>query len=192
MPKKLHDHLQQQPRALRWSVYALLGMLLFLLWDSIVFPVTENWKSRADLIQLRVDRVREGGDLTAAFERLQDEVRAYGSIELPGPESSGRIELNAAINDILERYSITEESSSVSQSKVRKGTLGNYAGNKRLESLKLVFDFISSPKDALSIIADLEANPAVEFITSLRITKAPSKKVKVHLTIESWVLGSNS
>lgn len=190
--KTFYDHLQQQPRALQWSVFALSGLLLFLLWDGVISPVTNGWKSQADLIQTRAERVHDGRVLAASFDRMGNVVRAYGPIELPGPESDGRNELNAAINGILERYSITEESSSVSSSKVRKGTLGSYAGNKRLESLKLVFDFISTPKDALSIIADLEADPSIEFITNLRITKAPGKKVKVHLTIESWVLGSNT
>ncbi len=52
--------------------------------------------------------------------------------------------------------------------------------------------FEARPEAALSIISELEDSPAIESITSVRLsTEAGPGKVRVDLTLEAWVVGSD-
>ena len=49
-----------------------------------------------------------------------------------------------------------------------------------------------STDDAIAIISELESSPEVESITSVRMTKDANRKVKVNLSLEAWVLPSET
>lgn len=180
------------PRAMRWVVYAAVGFALFLTWDGWIAPTTQELRDEADAIQAKVQEVRNASALIRQFDMIDDEITSIGPVQLPASQLQGRQAIQQVINDTLKNYSITEPSFSITDNRVRSGTLATVTGTRRLASLKVDLEFIAAPDVAMSIIAEFEANPEIEFIRTLRLTKAPGKKVKVRMTLESWVLGQQT
>lgn len=183
---------QRQPRAGQWVILAALVFGVFLIWDRAIAPTTANWKREADSIQMKLQQVRSGEELIRRFKALDDEIAGIGSVELPGGEAQGREAILSAINKILRGHSVAEESFSIMDGRVDRRTLSNVFGTKRLESLKVDLEYVATPEEAVAIISELEANPDIEFIRSIRMNQAPNQKIKVRLTFETWVLGSKA
>jgi hypothetical protein len=64
-------------------------------------------------------------------------------------------------------------------------------GTGRIDRLTKEVKFDATPDAALAVIADLEASPHVDSISSVRIVRDAGGKVKVTLTIESWIRGDD-
>ncbi|MCZ6836324.1 MAG: hypothetical protein O7G85_11165 [Planctomycetota bacterium] len=182
--------LRQQPRAIQWSIIAALGIALFLIWDQGIAPITQSWKYKADAIQAKVQQVNSSAELIQKFDALKDKISGIGPIDLPSSEFQGRQAIQKVINNLLKDHVISQQRFGISEGRMRRGTLASVTGAKRLESLKVDLDFVSTPQESIKIIATLESSPEIEFINTVRMTKAPNKKVKVKLTFETWVLGS--
>ena len=183
--------LRQQPRAIQWAVLAALGFVLFMIWDMGIAPMTEKWKNEADSLQAKVQQISNSAELVQQFDSINAKISGIGQVEMPAGELQGRQATLKVINDVLKNYSVSQERFGINEGRrLPKNTLSNIAKTKRLESLKVDLDFISTPEVAIEIIALFESSPEIEFVRTVRLTKAPSKKVKVKLTLETWVLGS--
>jgi len=186
----ISSQLQQMSRALRWSIYALAGLALFLLWDGLIAPTTDEWRTKADAIQTKVDRVRAASSLIGRFNALHGEIIGIGPVSLPESESQGRQAIQDVIIEVLKGHNVAEPSLSIADSRVQRGTLAGIVGTKRLGALKADLEYTATPQDAVAIIAELEASPEIEFIRTIRMNKAPNNRIKVRLTLETWVLGA--
>lgn len=185
--------LNEQPRAIQWALYAAMGMALFLIWDQAVAPISEQWKRDADVIQTKLQQVRAGADLIDRFDTMKDKISGIGPVEIPPGKKQGQESILRAINEVLRNHTVSDESISTTDGKrFRSGTLSKIAGSKRIESLKVDFEYVATPEVAIAIISELEANPEIEFIRTIRLSKEPNQKIKVQLTFEKWVMGSRS
>lgn len=183
---------RQQPRVGQWIILAAIVFGVFLIWDQGIAPTTARWKREADSIQMKLQQVRAGDELIRRFQALEDEIAGIGAVELPVGEGQGRQAIQSAINEILRGHKVAEESFSITNGRVDRRTLSSVFGTKRLESLKVDLEYVATPDEAMAIISELEANPDIEFIRSIRMNHAPGKKIKVRLTFETWVLGSKA
>lgn len=186
--RNIHDQLRQQPRAMQWAVYAVFGLALFMIWDQAAAPLAMDFKNRADAIQDKVRQVQAGTRLVREFKSMKSQVAAIGVVKLPGDKARRTSAVQSIVNEILQKYSTSEESFGLKEGRVSRDTLSSVTGGRRLDALQGDLQFTSTPKVAAAIIAELEADPNIEFIRTIRINKAPGKKVKVRLTLEAWAL----
>ena len=86
--EKTIQQLHEKPRAMQWSVYALLGLLLFLIWDKAASPLTNDWKQQADAIQEDVRQVKMSEELLEQFQSLHSQITSIGAVKLPGDKGA--------------------------------------------------------------------------------------------------------
>ncbi len=187
--EQVNSMIRRQSRAMQWSIYALVGLAIFLVWDQWIWPTTQDIQARADDLQRQVEQAAAGQDLVTEFKgrAFADQVLAFGPVDTPRSEAVSRPAVSATINDILKRHAVSEDSVNFSKGKVPRTTLADMYGPGQIESLKVDFDFTADPQVVMAIIAELEADPAFEYIRSVRLTKAPNKKIKARLTLEAWI-----
>lgn len=190
--EKVIQQVRQMPRATQWAVYALLGLFLFLIWDQVVWPLTNDWKQRADAIHNDVRQVKTSQELLEQFQSLQSQIIALGEVKLPGDKARRISAVQSSVNEILGKHSVSEQSFSITDGRVKRGTLASVSGIRKLGAIKGELQFTSTPKIAAAIIAQLESDENIEFISVIRFTKAPGKKVKVKLTLEAWVIEASA
>jgi hypothetical protein len=189
---QVNSMMRRQSRATQWSIYALLGLAVFLAWDQWIWPATQNIRDRADDLQGQVEQAAAGQILVAELKKKSfgEQVIAFGPVERPVGEADSRPAVSAAINALMKRHAVTEDSVIFSRGKVPRTTLSDMFGPGQVESLKVDFDFVADPTVVMAIIAELEADPAFEYIRSVRLNKAPNKKIKARLTLEAWITAS--
>lgn len=186
--EKVIQKVQQMPRATQWAVYAFMGLFLFLIWDQVVWPLTNEWKQRADAIHNDVRQVKASQEILEQFQSLQPQIIALGKVKLPGDKARRISAVQNSVNEILSKHSVSEQSFSITDGRVKRGTLASVSGIRKLGAIKGELQFTSTPEIAVAIIAELESDVNIEFISVIRFTKAPGKKVKVKLTLEAWVI----
>ena len=177
---------------MQWSVYALLGLLLFLIWDRAAWPLTTDWNQRATAIQDNVRQVRESQELLEQFQSLHSQITAIGAVKLPGDKARRNSAVQNLVNEILGKYSVSEQSLVITDGRVTKGTLKSVTGSSKLGAIKGELQFTATPDVATAIISELESDEHIEFISVVRLNKAPGKKIKVRLTLEAWVIESKA
>ena len=190
--EKAIQQLHQKPRVVQWSVYALLALLLFLVWDQVAWPQTNIWKQRADAIQNDVRQVKASQELREQFKSLHSQITAIGAVKLPGDKARRNSAVQNSVNEILGKYSVSEQSLVITDGRVSKGTLKNISGIRRLGAIKGELQFTATPDVATSIIAALESDENIEFISVVRFIKAQGRRIKVKLTLEAWVIDTSA
>jgi hypothetical protein len=187
MSKQAKSTLSTMPRAIQWAVMATTAILLFLVWDSYIAPTTAWFNERANLIENQVREVRD--------VRVDGSVRSLaptiGAVQYPDTETASSAAFHAAINGVLSKHSASNPSYSVRNSNLPPTVMGGVTSD-RLEKLTGDLKFEATVKNAMAIIASLESSPDVEAITSLRMTKDTGGKVKVQMSLESWVRASGA
>jgi hypothetical protein len=181
-------------RALQWATLAAVGLGLFLLWDRLLSPASASLARQADALQARVNELRRAPVIVRQFkESRRDQVIALGPVATPMSESQGAIELQNAVNEVLKRHNISNQGLSFdmrTRGRLPSGALVTLTDNKRVDRLAGDLKFVASPEDAAAIIAELESSPIVAAINNLRMTKDAGRKLKVTLSVESWVTSS--
>ena len=63
---------------------------------------------------------------------------------------------------------------------------------QRVEAIKGELRFEAKPSVTIQIISELESNPDIDAVSSVRLTKGENGRVDVQLTVMSWVLVSDT
>jgi hypothetical protein len=181
------------PRAIQWAVLAVLAVLLFLVWDEYIAPIGHDWNERADDIQADVNEVRAVHASVREVRNIEDVVTNLGPVEPPTGESVGTASFNNIVNQVIKKHGAVNDSLGFrSKGNLPKDVSPSISRNKRVERWTGDLKFDATPSAAAAIIADLEASPDIEAVESIRMTRDTQGKVKVHLTIEAWVLSSEA
>jgi len=186
---QLFERFQQMPRAMRWAVYAVAGISVFLLWDTYLEPVYRDWSAAADKIESNNREVRQA-KYDATVGRLQQVVKAIGPVELPGSAADAQDEITRLVSELISDYrSVANDSFQIRE----RGALPRNAvrdltkPNERIAQLVGDLRFDAHAQDAFSIIAELESHPAIEKINQISLQRQPNQNVTVRMEIEAWV-----
>ncbi len=167
----------------RFSVIVLGIIVLLLIWSELFMPWANSWGDEATAIESSIVMINDAGRGGLA---TRNSVLAYGPIETPGTREDGSQALLEAIKAVMAQYGITDYKLNESGSGV---TVRGLSGN-RVERIKADLTFNAQGEAAIEIIADLEANPAIESIESLRLTRGKrSGTLDITATAEAWVAG---
>ncbi len=186
----LMDSLDRQPRAMRWAVATALGLVLFFLWNEVVFPKTQEWATQAAAIEDRLAVIQASEMLDFQGRSMREVVSGIGEVDLPTTEAEAKQSLREAINEVLKDYAVTKDQIIIRNgSKLRGRPLPTIARGKQVKRLDGVLQFIADDNLVLPFIAALEAHPAIEAVNEVRLGKTGNgRKMQVKLSLEAWYL----
>lgn len=185
----IFDRYQQQPQVVRWGILAALGIVVFLVWSDYIRPLNHDFKDRADRIAADVQMVRDTEALDQEIKQLEETIHGMGAVQRPRPEGDGKIALNRAVNEVLQQYSISDDSFSTRVSgSLQRGSLPGLTTETPAQLLTGELKFDASPDDAIAIIAALEMRPEVEAVNTVFLSRIGGRRVGVQITLEAWVL----
>ncbi|MCA9296212.1 MAG: hypothetical protein KC983_06830, partial [Phycisphaerales bacterium] len=186
----LWDRLDALPRAMQWAVYAMFGLILFLIWSSFVEPQRVAWSQQADEMVSNVKELREFDATTLSDRAINTVAITIGPVESPGSAKDGSQRMQEQIIDILERNNATVNDVSVrSGNRMRAGTLPKNVRNKRVMTKDGDVSFEAVAEDVTKIIAEIESSPSIERITQVRMVKgSAARSLNVTLKLEAWVI----
>ena len=184
---------RQLPRAAQWGLAALVGVILFLVWNDFILGVTGNWNRAADDMMAKVEHAAGGDRRLQSLRVLRPAVLGLGVVDKPGREAAAENALNDVINDVLKRHTVSGDSFSYrGPSKMRRGTLSDViAPGERVERISGELRFESTPQQAIEIVAELESSRWIDAISMLRLTRlAGPRKIRVDLTVEALIVST--
>jgi hypothetical protein len=178
----MNEQYQAMSATGRFAMVVLGVIVLLLLWSELFLPWANGWGEQATAIEqsiVMIDDAGRGGLST------RNAVLAYGPVETPGTREDGSQALLVAIKAVMAHYGITDYKLNESGSGV---TVRGLTGG-RIERIKADLTFNAQGETAIEVIADLEANAAIESIESLRLTRGKrSGTLDITATAEAWVL----
>lgn len=192
MMQTLLQQYQKMSRVMRLATLAAVGLALYFLWDNSIRPATDILKRDADAIASNVSELQR---IEAEAERLKNLNKALvwniGPVRPPVAVAEGSKQFNDVVLNVLQKHGATNTNfSSRSRGKLPRSALVTYANGRRIDRLTGDIKFDASPEKAAAIIAELEASPHIESVTSLRLARDTGRKVRVTLTVETWVLAT--
>ncbi|MHC4415338.1 MAG: hypothetical protein ACYS0G_08650 [Planctomycetota bacterium] len=179
------------PRAAQWALLAAVGLVLFLVYDDGVRPVTERWNERTDAMLADLEEAVRSDHRSRQVRAMKESVLALGAVGIPGAEAEAGRALNEAVNDVLKRHTVSSDSFTLrSPARLPRGTLSQLIDtDQRVQRITGDLRFNAAPDEATAIIALLEKRPEIEAISSVRITRqAGARKVTVDLTVDVWIV----
>jgi hypothetical protein len=181
------------PRAGQWAVAAALGAVLLIIWTDYVLALAAVWNEQADALLADAREAAGGERRLSRMNGLRNTIQGLGPVQRPGTESQAELALNDAVNEVLKRHRVSEDSFNYrGPEKLPRGTLSEILRtSQRAERITGDLRFDASPTEAIAIIAELEASPTIEAVSDVRMTlQGGRQKVRVDLTVESWIVSS--
>lgn len=184
----LVDRYLGMPLSWRVLIAAALLLLVFLVADEMIWPTSEEWTAEAQRLELLLE---ESQTIDRRIDRsLEWVVAALGPIEVPRSPNPGADRLEATLNTILGNHEIQEYTFETRPgSRVQASSaLQKIAGGGRVQRVHAEIEFTATPEEATGVLRELEAEPEIESIGSVRLTaKSERKVVEVKLIVEAWV-----
>ena len=148
-----------------------------------------SWNAQADHIQKIIsDSAQIIADSDTAVLAGPE---LYGLVNPIAGESEGAESMAKAVVEIVKKYSTTNFSYDAQRASTRIPGLS--ASGDKISKVSGELQFECSPDIFSKIVADIESNPAIESISSIRIQrKEAEKKLVVRMTVDSWVIPSKS
>jgi|GEM_PF-1950932 len=184
--------LQSLPLAGRIAVGAIALLLAWVALEQWSWSWARQWSQDADHIEQVLTTSSElasNADATAVIG-----AELFGPINPPASESEGAEQMAKAVVDVVKKH-VAHFSYDAQRASSRLSGSGGatIAGNQKLSKVTGDVQFEATPEETAKIIAELEANPAIEAINSLRIQrKDADRKVAVRLTVEAWVYAART
>lgn len=186
---------------MRWLFCGVMFVGLFLAWEATIGGVVNRWTQEADAIERKAADVRKADATRSRLRSMNDTIVGLGPVELPGRESEGRTALTNAVVAVFEDDAFNKRVKysfdlSGGGDKIRADITTNIVRpGGRVTRLTGSLKFEASPHDAVALIAALESREDIDAIRKVSITKTESRsspRVKVALTVETWVEVSSS
>ena len=179
------------PRAMQWALLAIAGMVLLVIWDYGINPVSDLVSRKSSEIEQKVSEVRASRQISGDFKRMEPLVVSLGPVQAPRSEAAGSAAFTTLVNDLMKKHGITDQNFNLRQrGNLPKNALTEILQGKRAERLTADLKFSAKPEVAVAILADLESSPDIEQISQVRLTKDQNGKVKVHYVLEAWVIAA--
>lgn len=194
-PSTLAARWSALPRSMKW---AAVGVAVIGGYFAVVEPALDRLA--------KLNQRAESNEATLAdFRRSEDRVRAaetavtlgvgrHGVVEYPGDQQSVSVAFNKAVDTVLRKHGVGEQTSTTRVSPMGPGPLSKVVGQEyRVERLARDIQFQASPETLSAVLADLEKTNVVSSVPRVQIRQGENKDkttrlVRATLSIESWVL----
>jgi hypothetical protein len=176
------------PRAQRLAAYALLALLAWVAADELLWAPARAWAAQSERIEQALDR--GAGRAAAVTVDLRRSVATFGPVDPPGPAATGREALARAIDGVMRRNKVAGYSYETRVGQRVKDPDAAALG-AAVDRLQAEVKFEIAAEALPRLVAELEADPVIDGVTSIRIEKNDqARKLGVQATIESWVLSA--
>ena len=186
---------RELPRAAQWGVAALVGVVLFLVWNDVVLSLTGQLNREADRLLAEYDKAAGNEQRLKNLRAVQDVVRGLGEVARPGREAAAEAAFNSTVNSVLKQFTVSNDSFNYGGGRpMKRGTLSKIVPSGfEVRSVSGDLRFDATPAEAVAIIAELENSSDIEAINNVRITKqSAGGKVTVDLTLEAWIIAKTT
>lgn len=143
---------------------------------------------------LRALLARGDAQTDSQLKEARDSVLAYGRVQPPRRPEEGAAMLAQTATEIIKAnkaetgFKYEARGSSRLPASALKGVLGK---NQTAERLTAEIHFEASPDTVSKVLAELEASPEIDSVSTLRLSRVDaSKKLRVRAVIEAWVISS--
>lgn len=176
------------PKRQQWLVLAAIVVVGWMAADELVWSRARAWSSESAQIEAALDRgARRQSSVNSDLRRA---VGTFGAVEPPGAAATGREELASAIDEVLRKHKVAGYSYEARNGQRVKDSDAGVLG-PAIDRLQAEVKFETTAEEFPRLVADLEAHPVIDGVTSLRIQKnEQSRKLVVQATIETWVVSS--
>ncbi len=180
------------PARQQWMLVGLAVVGFYFVADEYLWSVARQWESNGDRIESALNRSSSRNALVTP--ELVRAVSVFGAVEPPGRNDQDRIELGNAINEVFKRHNVTGSSFDSRAAQRLKDPDGNIFGGIGIDRVQAEVKFEVTPDELPKVLAEIEAHPAVESISTLRLQRTPdaTKRMQVQATIEAWVQAGRS
>jgi len=170
------------------AVVVLLGWVALEQWS---WSWARSWSEQADRIQQALSDSRALAN--EADPQATAGAELFGPVEPPVGESEGAEKMAQAVVEVVKKHSTNNFSYDAQRASSRLAGGAAMSGGQRLSKVSGEVQFEATPEEAAKIIADLEASPAIEGISSLGFQRRDGeRKLVVRLTVEAWVFAARS
>jgi type II secretory pathway component PulM len=159
-------------------------LIIFLLWSSVIDPISAGWNDAADDIATQTARVEKATSQAAA---QRSNVVAFGPLASPLQRSTESQDMLEAVNAIMSEFAVRGYEFDEASSAVKVGG----SSLPGIDRIKATLGFNAEHEKAIEIIGGIEDSPAIEAISNARVqrSKVGGRVLAIELTIEAWVRG---
>ncbi len=159
-------------------------LIIFLLWSSVIDPISAGWNDAADDIATQTARVEKATSQAAA---QRSNVVAFGPLASPLQRSTESQDMLEAVNAIMSEFAVRGYEFDEASSAVKVGG----SSLRGIDRIKATLGFDAEHEKAIEIIGAIEDSPAIEAISNARVqrSKVGGRVLAIELTIEAWVRG---
>ena len=176
------------PRNQRWMVLGVLALIGYVAADELLWAPARAWAAQSQRIEAALDR--GAGRAASVSTDLRRSVATFGPVDPPGPAATGREDLARAIDEVLRKHKVAGYSYETrTGQRVKDADAGTLGGP--VDRLQAEVKFDTTAEALPRIVAELEANPVIDGVTTIRLEKnEQTRKITVQATIEAWVLSA--
>ena len=173
-----------------WKLGISLALLLlvYLVSDEMIWPRSTQWTLESERVERILDKSKNMD--RRINSQLRTIVENLGPIEVPRSPNPGADQLEMTLNEIVSGHPVkgyefvTRPGARVQAS----SELTKFAGGGRIERVLAEIEFEADTEDAIALIGEIESEPSIESIGSLRMTVDRDRKsVVVKLQVEAWI-----
>ena len=176
------------PRSGKWIAVAGTALAGWFILNSWLWPISDKLSNRADNMSAVLERASSrASDLP---EAVADHALVLGPNSAPRLEAETKSKLSAAIDATLRKkdirsYGLDMRPAQALPSSVLPDVAARIGGVMGRLTADLRFE--ATPEAATAVVAALDADPAVDAISDLRITyRRDTRRVSVQMTVEKW------
>ncbi|MSR44388.1 MAG: hypothetical protein EXS15_03395 [Phycisphaerales bacterium] len=189
--QKLIGRFERLPAVWRFLITIVGLATVYVFLDDYCWSYAREWGTEGDRLQKLLERgAARQGPIPKDIERA---AIAFGSVEVPDEESQASESLAQAVNDTMKMHRITSYGyEALSGGKLPSSALTTVAGSgRRIERMRGEVQFEAPADEVAQILADFEANPAIDSLNSIKLTwLEDKKKVGIRLCAEAWAIAS--
>ncbi len=185
------SRMKQLPAVWRFALAGLACSCVYLLLDDYCWSYAREWSQEASRLQTLLERGdARRGPLARDVERA---AIAFGNAEIPDDEARTSESLALAVNETMKSHHITNFGyEALGGGKLPSSAMSSIAGSgRRIERLRGEVGFSTSADEVAQVLADLEANPSIDAISSVTLRwRDDQKKVDFRLSAEAWAIAA--
>lgn len=185
------------PRAVRWLVWAVVGLAGYFLVIERVVEETSRLNALADAKADRLAKIGAGAvALASAQSGVKAGVQRFGLVGLPGDPKERSEAFSRRVAEILHAHGVRDHTSTVKDTPLGNGPLLAALGaDYRVDRLVTELQFDAPPETVAAVLADLERAPEVTAVARVQVRKAApqggrsaGKVLKTTIAAEVWQL----
>ena len=193
------------PRAGRWSVLALVGLVAYF---GIAEPLIDRWNVwslKADSTEAELRKwVEDASARKQAAERVELGVRTFGTVNSPTTLAQASQALLDRIGKVAKARNVSEFEVAERGLDLQRGPLSaTLPRGMKVRKIIRQVSFVASPDTVAGVLSDLEKSPEVSSVSRVFVQNAQAtggarssstttgRVVRATLSVETWALVSD-